>query len=119
MPEEKRLLEFLKNAVPGGTPVTVASQIYILESLGVVSNKKAVEAMKVASLLVTPDAQVTFRGLMNLLTQLIMMNPKFGARHQGAMDSALSAARGMDDFPLTFGTLIPICEKLLEAKGKP
>jgi len=118
MTEARRLLEFLQNTVPANTPVTVSSEINILESLGVVSSERAVSAMKVASLLVPPNTPATFRGLMNLLTQLMKMNPKITDRHQSAISNSLAEAGQVDDFPLTFGTFLPICQKFLESKGK-
>ena len=72
--------------------------------------------MRTASLLIHPDTPATFRELMSLLTQLIRMNPSFTEQHQGALDKTLAEASAVDDFQLTFGTLLPICRKLLDAK---
>lgn len=113
-PEE--LLEFLARAVPGYTVVTISSEIMILESLGIVSDEGAVSAMRTASLLVPPDTPATFRGLMNMLTRLIRMNPKFTDQHRVVLDRAVMEAGQIEDFQLTFGTLLPICRKLLNAK---
>jgi hypothetical protein len=98
--------------------VTISSEINILESLGVVSNERALSAMKVASLLVPPGTPATFRGLMNMLTQLMKMNPKITEAHKSAINNSLAEAGQIDDFPLTFGTFLPICQKFLESKGK-
>jgi hypothetical protein len=121
MTEARKLIEFLQNTVPAGTPVTISSEINILESLGVVSDERAVSAMRTASLFIAPDSPATFRGLMNLLTQLIRMNPKFADKHKGTLDKALAEAGQIDDFTLNFGTFLPICQKLLDAKesGEP
>jgi hypothetical protein len=118
MAEARELIAFLQNTVPADTPVTVSSEMNLLESLGVVSDERAVSAMRVGSLFVPPDSPATFRELMNLLTQLMRMNPKFADAHQGAIDKALAEAGRIDDFPLNFGTFLPICQKLLDAKGK-
>ena len=118
MTEARKLIEFLQNTVPAATPVTISSEMNLLESLGIVSDERAISAMRVGSLFVPPDSPATFRGLMNLLTQLIRMNPKFGDEHQGALDKALAEAGRIDDFPLSFGTFLPICQKLLDAKEK-
>lgn len=118
MTEARRLLEFLQTTVPPNTPVTISSEINILESLRVVSNERALSAMKVASLLVPPDTPATFRGLMNMLTQLMKMNPKITEAQKSAINNSLAEAGQMDDFPLTFGTFLPICQKFLESKGK-
>jgi hypothetical protein len=116
--EGRRLLEFLRTAVPASTPVTISSEISILESLGVVSNERAISAMKVASLLVHPDTPATFRGLMNTLSQLMMMSSKITDEQRTAINGALAEASPIDDFQLTFGTFLPICQKLLEADEK-
>jgi hypothetical protein len=118
MTEATRLLEFLKKAVPADTRVTVSSEIYLLESLGVVSSERGVSAMKVASLLIPPGTLATFRGLMNMLTQLMNMNPAITEEHRRAIDSALVEVGQTPDFVLTFGTFLPICQKFLEAKEK-
>jgi hypothetical protein len=121
MTEARKLIEILQNTVPADTPVTISSEINILESLGVVSDERAVSAMRTASLLIAPDSLATFRGLMNLLTQLIRMNPKFADKDKGTLDKALAEAGQIDDFTLNFGTFLPICQKLLDAKesGEP
>ena len=90
----------------------------MLETLGVVSDEHAVSAMKVSSLLIPPDTPATFRGLMNLLTGLIQMNSKFGEKDQETLDKAVAEAWKVDDFQLTFGTFLSICQKLLDAKEK-
>ena len=118
MTEARKLLEILQDVVPASTPVTVSSEITLLESLGVVSQERAVSAMKVGALLVAPDTQATFLGLMNLFAQLIRMNPDFGDEHLGVLNRVLAEARQVGDFPLTFGTFLSICQKLLDAKGK-
>ena len=118
MPEARKLIEFLQNTVPADTLVTVSAEINILETLGVVSDERAVSSMRVASLLIPPDTPATFRGLMNLLTGLISMNPKFADKHQGVLDKAFAESRQIDDFQLNFGTFLPICQKLLGAKEK-
>ena len=76
MTEARKLIELLQSTVPAGTPVTISSEVRLLETLGVVSDEHAVSAMKVSSLLIPPDTPATFRGLMNLLTGLIRMNSK-------------------------------------------
>jgi hypothetical protein len=118
MTEAGKLIEFLKSAVPAGTPVTISSEVSMLETLGVVSDERALSAMKASSLLIPPDTPATFRGLMNLLTGLIRMNPNFGEQNRETLDKALAEAWKVDDFQLTFGTFLPICEKLIEAKEK-
>jgi hypothetical protein len=114
--ESLRLLELLEKTVPLGAPVTVSTEMNTLESLGVVSEAGALSAMRTGSLFFPPDTQVTFMGLMNLLTQLIRLNPRFADEHEGALERALAEARQLDDFPLTFGTFLPICRRLLQAR---
>jgi hypothetical protein len=116
--EARELIQLLQSTVPAGTPVTISSEVRLLETLGVVSDEHAVSAMKVSSLLIPPDTPATFRGLMNLLTGLIRMNPKFGEENQEILDKAIAEAWKVDDFQLTFGTFLPICQKLLDAKEK-
>ena len=116
--EGRRLLEFLRTAVPAGTPITISSEISILETLGVISSERAISAMKVASLLVHPDTPATFRGLMNTLSQLMIMSPKITDEHRTSINNALAEASQIDDFQLTFGSFLPICQKLLESDEK-
>jgi hypothetical protein len=55
---------------------------------------------------------------MNTFSQLMMMSPKTTDEHRAAINNALAEARQIDDFQLTFGTFLPICQKLLEADEK-
>jgi hypothetical protein len=118
MTDAQKQLEFLMSVVPAYAPVTIATELNVLERLGIVSNKNAVSAMRTASLLVPPDTPATFKGLVNLLTQLMSMNPKFNAHHKSVLDDARAEMAKMDDFPLTFGTFLPVCQKLMEAQAK-
>jgi hypothetical protein len=118
MPDPKKQLEFLMSVVPADTPVNISSELNVLESLGIVSNKDAVSAMRTASLLVPPDTPATFKSLVNMLAQLMRMNPKFTERHKSVVDDALAEAGKIDDFPLTFGTFLPICQQLMAAQRK-
>jgi hypothetical protein len=119
MTEARKLLELLQAVVPGDTPVTISSEVSILEALGIVSSERALSAMRVASLLVPPDTPATHRGLVNTLTQLMRMNPSITEAHRNVIGSALTQAAQADDFQLTFGTFLPICQSFIEAKGKP
>lgn len=118
MTKARKLIEFLQGAVPAATPVTISAEVNMLEALGVVSEESGISAMRTSALLIAPDTPATFRGLMNLLTGLIRMNPKFGEENHETLDKALAEAWRVDDFQLTFGTFLPICQKLLEAKEK-
>jgi hypothetical protein len=55
---------------------------------------------------------------MNMLTQLISMNPAIAEEHRRVINNALAEVGQIPDFTLTFGTFLPICQKLLEAKEK-
>jgi len=112
------LLKFLQSIVPAATPVTISSEINLLESLEIISNEKAVSAMRTAALLIPPDTPATFRGLVNMLAQLMKMNPKITDAHRKTIDESLALAGQGGDFPLTFGTFLPICQKLLERGGR-
>jgi hypothetical protein len=116
--DARGMLKLLQSVVPPNTAVTVSSEINVLESLGIVSNERSVTAMRTASLLVPPDTPVTFRGLMNTLAQLMKMNPGIKESHAKVIDESLAMSAQMDDFQLTFGTFLPICQKLLEGKSR-
>ena len=118
MPESKKLLELLTSTVPANTPVTISAEIIILESLGIVAYEKALTAMRTAALLVPPDTPAKFKGLVNMLTQLKRMNPKFSEKHMGVLTDALAEAGQIDDFQLTFGAFLPICQKIMEVQQK-
>jgi len=120
MREERTILTLLEVVVPANTLLTVSAQVKILEILGVVSNPELVKAMNLAlSLMPSPSGtSATMKGLVQLLNALIRMNPKSTKTHHASLDQLVASLSGAPDAPLTFGTFLPICESLLNARHK-
>jgi hypothetical protein len=120
MREETTTLTLLQVAVPANTLLTVSAEVKILEILGIVSNRELVKAMNLSlTLMPSPSAtSATMKGLMQLLSALIRMNPKSTKAHHASLDKLVASLASTPDMPLTFGTFLPICESLLNARHK-
>ncbi len=118
MRDDKTILTLLQVAVPANTLLTVSAEVKILEILGIVSNPELVAAMNLSISLVPPTTSATMKGLVQLLSALIRMNPKSTKTHHSALDKLLASLASAPDAALTFGTFLPICESLLEARHK-
>jgi hypothetical protein len=119
MREETTILTVLQVAVPSDTPLTVSAEVKILEILGIVSNPELVKAMNLSSALVPPATPATMKGLVQLLSGLIRMNPKSSKTHHDTLSKLVASLTNVPDVALTFGTFLPICESLLKASHKP
>jgi len=115
MNEKTDLLALLQVTVPQATPLTVASEVRILELLGIVSNPELVKAMQVTLLVVPPAAPATLKGLFELLGGLIKLNSKSTKAHHDSLAKHLEKLSTIPDAVLTYGTFLPICETLLKA----
>jgi hypothetical protein len=115
MKEKTNLLTLLQVTVPQNTPLTVSSEVKILELLGIVSNPELVKAMQVTLLVVPPTALATLRGLVELLGGLIKLNSKSTKAHHDTLAKDLQKLAAIPDTVLTYGTFLPICETLLKA----
>jgi len=113
--EEKKFLSLLQVTVPPDTGLTVASEIKILEMLGIVSNPELVNAMHIASSMIPPATQATLHGLITLLSNMVKQHPKATKAHHDALSALLKSFTGVPDSVLTFGTFLPICEALMKA----
>jgi hypothetical protein len=115
---ETTILTLLQVAVPADTPLTVSAEVKILEILGIVSNPELVKAMNLASSLVPSATPATMKGLVQLLSGLIRMNPKSTKTHHDTLNKLVANLANAPDVALTFGTFLPICESLLKAARK-
>lgn len=118
MREETKILTLLQVAVPTNTLLTVSAEVKILEILGIVSNPELVKAMNLSVSLIPPTTSATMKGLVQLLSGLIRMNPKSDKTHHASLDKLVASLASTPDVALTFGTFLPICESLLRARHK-
>lgn len=118
MLEETTILTLLQVAVPPNTPLMVSAEVKILEILGIVRNPALVKAMNLSSSLVPPATPATMKGLVQLLSGLIRMNPKSTKTHHDTLSKFVASLTNVPDVALTFGTFLPICESLLKASNK-
>ena len=118
MNEAMRILDILQVAVPAGTPLTVASEIKVLELLGIVKNPQLVKAMQVVTSLVPASTPATLKGLVQLLGGLMRMSTKATASHHQSINAILSQLDLVPDTALTFGTFLAVCQTLLESSTK-
>jgi hypothetical protein len=112
---ESKVLALLQIVVPSDTALTVSSEVKILEILGIVSIPEAVNVLRLASDMVPPATPSTLKGLVQLLTGLIKLNPATTKEHNVTLTKALSNLDKIADAPLTYGTFLPICETLMKA----
>jgi hypothetical protein len=119
MRDENTILTLLQVAVPANTLLTVPTEVKILELLGIVSNPELVKAMTLSLSLIPSTTPATMKGLVQLLTSLVRMNPKSTRAHHASLDKLMASLAGGPDMPLTFGTFLPICEAMLEARHRP
>ena len=118
MREQTTILTLLQVAVPADTPLTVSAEVKILEILGIVSNPELVKAMNLSAALVPPTTPATMKGLVQLLSGLIRMNPKSTKTHHDTLSKFVASLANVPDVALTFGTFLPICESLVKASDK-
>jgi hypothetical protein len=118
MREERTILTLLQVTVPANTLLTISAEVKILEILGIVSNSELVKAMNLSlSLMPSPTTtSATMKGMAQLLSALIRMNPESDKAHHASLDKLVASLAGTPDVALTFGTFLPICESLLKAR---
>ena len=110
---EAKVLALLQVVVPADTPLTVPAEVRILEILGIVSNQEAVNVLKLAAVMVPPTTPATLKGLVQLLTGLMKMNPAATREHHSAIADILTNLDKTADTNLTYSTFLPICETLM------
>ncbi|HEY2188198.1 MAG TPA: hypothetical protein VGH48_06520 [Caldimonas sp.] len=98
--------------------VTVAAEVRILEMLGIVSNPDTVKGMNLTLAVVQPDTPAMMKGLFQLLAGLIRLDNKTTSAHHDSINKRLESLSAVADSVLTFGSFLPICETLMEAKHK-
>ncbi len=118
MVEREKVLDALAFAAPPDTPVTVASMVKILDVLGVVSNHQLLGTMQLVTALLPASTPATVRGLLQLLGGLMKMNEKATPAELKTINTMLGQSDLLPDAPLTFGTFLPICQKLVQASEK-
>jgi hypothetical protein len=118
MNEPTKNLLLLQAVVPPETPLTVHSQIRILELLGIVSTPELIKAMKISLALIPSNMPATLKGLLNLLASLIKASTKANKGHHDSLSKHLAELEKIPDAPLTYGTFLPICETLLKPTHK-
>ena|ERR1044072_8601970 len=118
MNEPTKILLLVQTVVPPETPLTVPSQIRVLELLGIVSNPELVKAMNISLNLIPQNTPATLKGLVTLLAGLIKASTKANKGHHDSLSKNLADLEKIPDAPLTYGTFLPICETLLKATHK-
>jgi hypothetical protein len=118
MREERTILTLLQVAVPANTLLTISAEVKILELLGIVSNPELVKAMNLSlTLMPSPTTtSATMKGLVQLLSSLIRMNPESDKAHHASLDKLVASLANTPDVALSYGTFLPICESLLKAR---
>jgi hypothetical protein len=118
MHEKTTILTLLQVAVPANTLLTISAEVKILEILGIVSNPELVEAMNLSLSLMpaSTTTSATMKGLVQLLSALIRMNPNSDKTHHASLDKLVESLASTPDVALTFGTFLPICDSLLKAR---
>jgi len=115
MTEATKMLTLLQVVVPGDTPISVPSEIRILELLGIVSNPELTNALNLTAALVPATTQGTLFGLIKILGNLVKMHPKATKAHYEALAEVLKGFTGVPDSLLTFSSFLSICDALMKA----
>jgi hypothetical protein len=118
MTDRDELVSILKLAVPASTPLTVASEVQVLDLLGVVRSPQSRTAMKIAAALVPPDTPATLKGFLQLVGQLLHISGNAKAEHHKTVSDLVSKLEGIPDVALTFGTFLDLCQSLLDSAEK-
>jgi hypothetical protein len=113
MDTPEKLLTIMQLAVPADTPLTVASEIQLLELFGIVKTPELIKSMKLASTLVPDSTPATLKGFVGLYSQLMHASPKAGPEHHHAMEGIIATLSAVPDEDLTFGTFLPIVQALM------
>jgi hypothetical protein len=116
MTEEKKLLATLQVAVPPETPLSVVSELKILQMLGIASNHELSKAIDIAATLIPLSVQANLHGLITLLTEIVRNHPNTKQEHHDELSKLLKKMNDVPDASLTFGTFLPFCEALLKHK---
>jgi len=118
MDDREKLVTILKLAVPASTPLTVASEVQVLDLLGVVRNPQSRVAMRLAATLVPPDTPATLKSFLQLVGQLLHLSGHAKAEHHKTVSDLVSSLQGLPDVQLTFGMFLELCQSLLDSAEK-
>ena len=113
--ETKLMLDVVKHSIPATTPLTIATEMEVLEMLGIVREPKLVALISKLGKLVPGGTPATLHSLLHLLSHLMRMSERATTDHHQIIDDNLAALHVIPDVALTFGTFMNICEVLLES----
>jgi hypothetical protein len=112
--ESKMMIGLLNGIIPAGTPLTVQTEIQVLELIGIVKDPELVKKMKLLTSIAPPGSPATLHGLFQLIGGLMHMSSRATNENHASIDESLSMVKDMPDAALTYGTFIAICQTLLE-----
>jgi hypothetical protein len=115
MVDQSTLLSMLEVTVPPDTPLTIHSEVKILEIVGVVSNPDFIKSLNLVEAMVPPSAPATLHGLVKLLSGLGKMNPNMPKETHDTLDGLLENLTKTADIELTFGIFLPIVRSIVSA----
>ncbi len=112
--ESKMMIGLLNGIIPASTPLTVETEIQVLELVGIVKDPELVKKMKLLTSIAPMGTPATLHGLFQLVGGLMHMSSRATNDNHASIDEALSVLKDMPDVALTYGTFIAICQTLLE-----
>jgi hypothetical protein len=112
--ESKMMIGLLNGIIPAGTPLTVQTEIQVLELIGLVKDPELVKKMKLLTSIAPASTPATLHGLFQLIGGLMHMSSRATNDNHTSIDEALSILKDMPDVALTYGTFMAICQTLLE-----
>jgi hypothetical protein len=118
MNDATKTLGILQVAIPADTPLTVSSEITILEVLGIVKDPQMISVMQMVSALVPPSTPATLKGLVQMLGTLMRMSSKATTAHHKSITKIQSELDAIEETDLTFGTFLSVCQTLIESPAK-
>src|SRR5215470_6993391 len=117
MSEMTKIVDLLQTVVPAEVPLTVQSEVRVLEVLRIVKDPQLVTVMNLVAELVPPSTPATLKGLVKLLGALMRISGKAKSSHHDSITSVLTKLDATPDVNLTFGTFLSICQTLTSEKG--
>ena len=118
MNDATKTLGILQVAIPADTPLTVSSEITILEVLGIVKDPQMISVIQMVSALVPPSTPATLKGLVQMLGTLMRMSSKATTAHHKSITKIQSELDAIEETDLTFGTFLSVCQTLIESPAK-
>ena len=84
--ETQMMVELLNSTIPATSPLSVATEIEVLELLNIVNEPSLVEKMKSFSKIVPVGTPATLTGLLQLLRNMMHASPKATDDHRKTVD---------------------------------